>query len=164
MLVNKTIQDQVENNSIQLEEIVNKIVASYTDKLDDYMNKIHTVLVDEGDDLTESELAKIMIVLNSYAYFLGAKAEMSAIKSDVSEMVYNERYNLELLTASGTVAARSSIASSKSQEEEVIKIIYNRVYKILKNKLDSTIRMSDGVKKIISLRVKAMELAGRSNA
>jgi hypothetical protein len=120
--------------------------------------------VDEGDDLTESELSKIMIVLNSYAYFLGAKAELSAIKSDVSEMVYNERYNLELLTASGTVAARSSIASSKSQEEEVIKIIYNRVYKILKNKLDSTIRMSDGVKKIISLRVKAMELAGRSNA
>jgi hypothetical protein len=59
MLVNKTIQDQVENNSIQLEGIVNKVVASYTDKLDDYMNKIHTVLVDEGDDLTESELAKI---------------------------------------------------------------------------------------------------------
>lgn len=161
MIINKTLQDNVETNALQLEEIVNRIVSSYTDKLDEYMSKIRTVLVDEGDDLTESELSKIMIVLNTYAYFLGTKAELSAIKSDVSEMVYNERFNLEMLSATGTVANRTAISASKSQEEEVIKIIYNRVYKILKNKLDSTIRMSDGVKKIISFRVKAMELAGR---
>lgn len=164
MLINKILQDKVEDNSLELEDIVNSIVSKYTDKLDEYMSKIHSVLTDDGDELTEADMAKILITLNSYAYFIGAKAEISALRADVSEMVYSERYNLELLASSGTVAARSSIAASKSQEEEVIKIIYGRVYKILKNKLDATIRMSDGVKKIISLRVKAMELAGRSNA
>lgn len=161
MTINKELQNKVENNALQLEEIVNRIVSSYTDKLDEYMNKIHDVLTDDADELTESDMAKILIVLNSYAYFIGSKCEISALRADVAEMVYNEKYNISLLDASGTVATKSSIAASKAQEEEVIKIIYNRVYKILKNKLDSTIRMSDGVKKIISLRVKAMELAGR---
>ena len=163
-LIDKDIQNRVENNAEKLEEIVNDIVDKYTDKLDAYMKKIHTVLTEEADELTEQELCKIMIVINSYSYFLGTKCELAGIKQDVSEMVYSEKYNHEFLVATGTINAKNATATLNTVDEDVIKIIYARVYKILKNKLDNTIRMSDGVKKIISLRVKAMELAGRSNA
>ena len=42
MLINKTLQDKVEDNSLELEDIVNSIVSKYTDKLDEYMEYKYT--------------------------------------------------------------------------------------------------------------------------
>lgn len=158
MLVNKTIQDQVENNSLQLEGIVNKIVAKYTGELDDYIDKIKDFLVNSEDELTDTDLNKILITLCTYSYFITSKQELLGIRADISEMVRQTKYSENYINSAGTIANRQMLSELAAKEEEVVSTVYNRAYKLLKNKADVITRYIDSVKKILSVRMSLMEL------
>lgn len=66
------------------------------------------------------------------------------------------------MQSTGTVEFKKNQAESLVKEEDVVSLIYSRAYKMLKGKMDNTIRMSDAIKKIISNRIKVMELSLKS--
>lgn len=163
MKLNDAIKTQVESDSLILEQIVNDIVSSYTKELDDYVDKIKAVLDDNTDELTEQDLNQIMIKLCSYMYFVSSKQELLGIKSDIAEALRDERYNTAFMNATGTVASKESQALSAIKEEEVIKIVYERAYKILKNKYNAIDKWIDAIKKILTMRIQLMNLGVKSN-
>lgn len=160
--MNKQLQDHVEAHSKIIEEMVTEIVSKYADDLDKYIYNIERVLNNPDEEIDDNDLNRIMIRLSTYAYFVGSKSELAAIRKDVSEMVRNEKYNNFFMNISGTVANKTAEATSQIHEEAVIAIIYDRVYKILKIKYDSTVRLIDTVKKIISMRIQQMQLGTRN--
>lgn len=163
MKLNYAIKTQVESDSLVLEQIVNDIVSSYTKELDDYVDKIKAVLDDNTDELTEQDLNQIMIKLCSYMYFVSSKQELLGIKSDIAEALRDERYNTAFMNATGTVASKESQALSAIKEEDVIKIVYERAYKILKNKYNAIDKWIDAIKKILTMRIQLMNLGVKSN-
>lgn len=159
MNINKELQDKVESDSSVIDSIVVDIVDKQTKELDDYINKIRHVLERDADNLTLEDLNRIMIRLCTYSYFLISKQELIGVRQDISEAIRAERYNDAYINLSvGTVAKKTATANEAVKEEAVIALIYNRAYKILKGKFDSTVRMVDAVKKIISARIQVMQL------
>ena len=163
MKLNEAIKTQVESDSLVLEQIVNDIVSSYTKELDDYVDKIKAVLDDNTDELTEQDLNQIMIKLCSYMYFISSKQELLGIKADIAEALRDEKYNTAFMNATGTVASKESQALSAIKEEDVIKIVYERAYKILKNKYNAIDKWIDAIKKILTMRIQLMNLGVKSN-
>lgn len=163
MIVNEVTKATIEADSQVLENIVNDIVNSYTKELDEYVNKIKSVLDDDTDGLTEHDLNQIMIKLCSYMYFIGSKQELLGIRADISDALRDEKYNLAFMSATGTVASKESQALNAIKEEEVIKVIYDRAYKIMKNKYAAVDKWIDAIKKILSMRIKLMEVGIRNN-
>lgn len=163
MVVNEVTKATIEADSQTLENIVNDIVKSYTKELDEYVNKIKSVLDDDTDGLTEHDLNQIMIKLCSYMYFIGSKQELLGIRADISDALRDEKYNLAFMSATGTVASKESQALNAIKEEEVIKVIYDRAYKIMKNKYAAVDKWIDAIKKILSMRIKLMEVGIRNN-
>nr|DAT40266.1 MAG TPA: hypothetical protein [Caudoviricetes sp.] len=147
----------VEEESTQIETIVNEIVNSVTKEIDDYIENIKHEL--DGDDLTISELNLILMRLCSFSYYLASKQEMVGIRQDISSTIEKERFNLHFINSTGTVASKTSQAEEKTKEERVISIVWEKSYKILKNKYDSINRYIDSIKKIITTKVKEMELS-----
>ena len=160
--MNKQLQDHVEAHSKIIEEMVTEIVSKYADDLDKYIYNIERVLNNPDEEIDDNDLNRIMIRLSTYAYFVGGKSELAAIRKDVSEMVRDEKYNNFFMNISGTVANKTAEATSQIHEEAVIATIYDRAYKILKIKYDSTVRLIDTVKKIISMRIQQMQLGTRN--
>lgn len=163
MVVNEVTKATIEADSQVLENIVNDIVNSYTKELDEYVNKIKSVLDDDTDGLTEHDLNQIMIKLCSYMYFIGSKQELLGIRADISDALRDEKYNLAFMSATGTVASKESQALNAIKEEEVIKVIYDRAYKIMKNKYAAVDKWIDAIKKILSMRIKLLEVGIRNN-
>ena len=163
MIVNEVTKATIESDSQILENIVNEIVNSYTKELDEYVNKIKSVLDDDTDGLTEHDLNQIMIKLCSYMYFIGSKQELLGIRADISDALRDEKYNLAFMSATGTVASKESQALNAIKEEEVIKVIYDRAYKIMKNKYAAVDKWIDAIKKILSMRIKLMEIGVKGN-
>jgi len=163
MVVNEVTKATIEADSQTLENIVNDIVKSYTKELDEYVNKIKCVLDDDTDGLTEHDLNQIMIKLCSYMYFIGSKQELLGIRADISDALRDEKYNLAFMSATGTVASKESQALNAIKEEEVIKVIYDRAYKIMKNKYAAVDKWIDAIKKILSMRIKLLEIGVKGN-
>ena len=163
MVVNEVTKATIEADSQTLENIVNDIVNSYTKELDEYVNKIKSVLDDDTDGLTEHDLNQIMIKLCSYMYFIGSKQELLGIRADISDALRDEKYNLAFMSATGTVASKESQALNAIKEEEVIKVIYDRAYKIMKNKYAAVDKWIDAIKKILSMRIKLLEIGIKGN-
>jgi len=152
----------IEEKALIIENLVNEVVNKYTDDLDDYMIKIRNVLESSTDELTNQDMNKILVRLTSYSYFLGAKLEIAGIRADVSEAFRAEKYNNTYLnTSTGTVAYKQSTAEESAKEEAMVALIYKRVYKILKAKCDACDRLSDAIKKVISVRVAEMGLGAK---
>ena len=96
-------------------------------------------------------------------YFVSSKQELLGIKSDIAEALRDERYNTAFMNATGTVASKESQALSAIKEEDVIKIVYERAYKILKNKYNAIDKWIDAIKKILTMRIQLMNLGVKSN-
>ena len=96
-------------------------------------------------------------------YFIGSKQELLGIRADISDALRDEKYNLAFMSATGTVASKESQALNAIKEEEVIKVIYDRAYKIMKNKYAAVDKWIDAIKKILSMRIKLLEIGVKGN-
>ena len=139
MQISKEAQKRVEAGSESLTLILDELSAEYVKPMDDYVDKIKRCLEDGISTLTLDELNKIMLRLSAYNYFLAGKIEKAGIKS--------------------SVAQKTAVALEAITEEEVVNIVYQRLYKAVKAKYDSTVRLIEGLRKIITAKIEEMKLA-----
>lgn len=153
------IRDRIENNSSQLENIVNDIINPYCKDLDKYVKFIADCLHDGENPPTDAELEDFCMNLSTYIYFAGGMCEQLGIKDDIGKAIYKEIYNTARANQdSGTVADKNSLAELSTQQEQLTSVCYTRAYKVMKSKVENAQELLSSVKKVLSHRMQEQEL------
>lgn len=153
------IKHRVEDNSKQIDEIVEGIIKPYVEDLDRYVIFIRDCLKDGENPPTNTELEDFCMNLSTLIYFAGGLCEYLGIRDDIAKAVYKEMYNASRNSLTkGTVADKDTLASLSSQQEQVISICYTRAYKVVKSKVENAQELLSSCKKVLSHRMQEMEL------
>ena len=152
------LQERINDNSKMINDLTNKLVADYCKQLDDYVRFIQSILQDDKHPPTAQELDDFCLNLPVLLYFAGEAQENLGIKTDVAKAVKQEKYNEIYREVKGTIADKTSASELQVQSEEVTRIIYDRSYKIVKNKLEYASELLQSVKKVITRRTTELEL------
>nr|DAN24211.1 MAG TPA: hypothetical protein [Caudoviricetes sp.] len=150
-LVNSSLMQKIDMDSKTIETIVKQIVDKEVGFIDEYINNIKQALDEE--DLSIEELNRILIRLCIFSFHIAERQELIGVRSDIAEMLHKEVYNNNFLDSVGTIAKKQSLAEEMAKEEAVVSIVYNKAYKILKNRRDSIDRFADAVKKVIQSKI-----------
>lgn len=162
-LISKELLDKVEENSTEIDKIIQEIIERYSGELDEYMKFIMSILRNDEQPPTDVELDDFIMRLSSLIYFTSVGAEQMGIREDLSHSAYKEAYNMARnMQKTGTVADKNAQAEIEAQAERVINIIYSKSYKILKAKVDSAQEVLSSCKKVISRRMGEYELSRMS--
>lgn len=153
-----TLKDKVSDQSINMTQLIDKIVSEYCSPLDDLMKMIGEVLNDSVRP-SDEELDAWSCRLASCLYFVGEGVETIGVKQDISKAYKMEKYNNAYDSASGTISDKSAYAELQSQEEYLVHSIYTRAYKKANQKLDAGNEMLSSIKKVISRRMGAFALS-----
>lgn len=158
------IAENVEDNSIVIENIVNGIIEPYIKDLDNYVEVIRNKLKDGNRLPTTQELDSFCLNLSTYIYVASSMAEKLGIRDDISKAVYKEVYNNHRNSLKqGTVVDKNTTAELNSQHEQLTSICYSRAYKLVKTKVDNAQELLGSCKKVLSHRITEMELTRISN-
>lgn len=153
------LQEEIEENSKLMEDIVEQIVCQFSEDLDNYVYFIRGCLQNGERQLTNEELDDICMNLSTLIYYASYQCESLGIKDDISKALYKEIYHSKRSElSSGTVADKNSLAELQSQNEQLTAIAYSRAYKMLKAKVESAQELLSSAKKLVSRRMQEYEL------
>ena len=153
------VKNSVENNSSQIQEIVEGIIKPYCKDLDNYVDFIKSILADGENPPTSQELDDFCMNLSVYIYYASGMQEQLGIKDDIARAIYKEMYHSSRDSIDkGTVADKDSLAELASQQEYLVSVCYKRAYNIIKAKVSAAQEMLASVKKVISRRMQEVEI------
>lgn len=153
------IQEDVEDKSKIIDDIVYDIISPYCKDLDNYVSFIKDCLKDGENPPTDEELDDFNLNLATYIYFAGGMCEQLGIRDDIAKAVYKEMYHTARASQDkGTVADKDSLAELASQEQYIVSASYTRAYKTLKSKIESAQELLTSIKKTLSHRMQETEL------
>ena len=90
---------------------------------------------------------------------MSSHVEKVGLRSSIANIIRDEKYNKCYISIEkGTIADKQAQALEDVKEEELVNIIFDRAYKILKNRYSSAERLNDTLRKIISSKISEMEL------
>lgn len=166
--------ETVEESSNTILNISSNILKSYTQHLDDLMQDLYSKVADPSTNLSDTDLERYYLELTNLIYFMGEKLETVGVKDDISRAAAKEMYNKSYLdTAKSSIAVASTngkankltvseitaIAESAAINEQVVNMIFSRVYKQIKFKVDAAFEMIGTLRKIISKRMQEQQLS-----
>lgn len=155
------LQDRINNNSKLINDLTNKLVADYCKQLDNYVRFIQSLLQDDKHPPTAQELDDMVMTLPTLLFFTGEAQENLGIKADIAKAVRQEKYNSIYNTLSkGTINDKVNQTESQIQSEEITKIIYERAYRICKEKMTAAYELLGSIKKVITRRINETSLTG----
>ena len=144
------------------------VVKKYSQALDDLMKEIYVVCV-KNEDTSLENLEKYYLELSNMIYFMNEKVEQLGVYADMSSSASKEVFSKSYIAYSSnkdvegksktTVKENEAKASLDAQYEEVVASIYDRAYKIVKNKVSSGQDLCNCLRKIISSRMSEMQLS-----
>lgn len=143
---------RVESRSSSVEMAVKNIVDLHTKELQIVIHKIRDLLKDETDQLTDLEIDDIMLQLPILLFDVTDDQELVGMQSDLASQIYKESYNEAYKLARGTIADKQSVAELNAMAQKLDSLIYERAYKIIKQKINMAIETLNAVKKVQSTR------------
>lgn len=159
MNVNNTIVEHVEKDSSSLDSIIDKVVSESTGALEAYVDNIRKFLENGTEEVSLDDLNNMALRVASYLFFLSSHVEKVGLRSSIANIIRDEKYNKCYISIEkGTIADKQAQALEEVKEEELVNIIFDRAYKILKNRYSSAERLNDTLRKIISSKISEMEL------
>ena len=153
----------VENDSTQVNTIINDVVKEYSEDLDNIMKDIQdNIIIDNNPAIMTIE--KYFIELSSTLYNMCEKSERLGVFDSISKSKAQETYNMKYLehqssnmgkpgTKKPTVAESSAAAEMDALYDKTVNDIYSKAYKILKNKISAAETMISTLSKILSHRI-----------
>ena len=157
---------KVETSSAQVEEMVQALLGTRLNALDQYMEQVR-ICFSNGDELLDDALNKISLQLPTYLYDLVLFAQQLEMKKGVANETSKYAKNEALLNASGTVADKTAKAENSTIQDRINELAYKTAAAIVQKKLDGVMTMLDSVKKVRQAREKERtltNLAGSSVA
>ena len=149
---NTTCVDRVEGKSQPMENAVQMIVERHTGELEKVIHNIRQLLNDETDELTDKEIDNIMLQLPIILFDETDDQELVGMQSDLSSQIYKESYNEAYKIARGTIAHKNPAAELHTMTQKLDSLIYDRAYKIIKQKISMAIETLNAVKKVQASR------------
>lgn len=158
----KGLVNSVDTNSKYLDDIVDGLVESCCQELDDYIIYVKKLLDDVDTPITNEELDDIILTIPTLLYFAGNAQESLGIREDISKMDETGKYNQIFVEASGTVQAKQAYAKLQTQNETLATLVYQHACKKIKLRCDYACEILQSSKKILSRRVAELELSKSS--
>lgn len=147
-------KEEVSTTTIQVNEMVDEIVKHYCEGTDELMAKIKDILFAENDnELSNTELDSIVLKIPVLVYFASAGQEYVGLQEDVAKFARQLEFSKHFNRAAGTVADKTNYAETKANEEEVVRVVYSRAYKIIRGKMEMALELLQSAKKVISRRM-----------
>ena len=156
-------RERVSGTGVSVENAIKKIVSDYIGDLDNIIDNIRKLLNDDTDILTDQEIEDIMLQLPLLLYDLTDNQEVVGMQSDLSAMIYKEAYNQALQISRGTVAEKTAASELATMTEKIDTIIFDKSYKIIKQKISMAIEVLNAVKKIHSTRLQGASLGNKTS-
>lgn len=146
---------KVELNSELVEKIIGDEISKHCKELDKLCNNVKDIIYSDTEDLSISEYEQVAMKLSLLLYDLESVSEYLDIRTDVSQILQNDRYAFYFLGSkgAGTVTDRELTAKSSIQPEVVTTLIAKHIAKVIENKKNAAYNVLNTVKKIISLRI-----------
>lgn len=155
---NEILNQEILENSKLIEEIVYEICKNYTGDLDKIMNTCRNIFT-SNQKITNQEIEDLLAQLPSTLYFVNEGQETIGIRQDIAEITKKSNYNIERMKAEGTVADKNSAAESAVMNEAVNEIIYQRAYKMIRNKIELAQEMINSLKRIFDARMTEYQIS-----
>ena len=150
---NINYKERVLDKSNALEVAVQHIVDEHTAELTNIIKAIRNMLKDETDILSDQEIEDIMLHLPIILYDKTDDQEIVGLQSDLANQIYKEAYNEAYKLARGTIADKTSVAELNTMQNKLDQIIFDRAYKIIKQKINMAIETLNAVKKVQAMRM-----------
>lgn len=153
----------VEKYSTPIERVINNIVHNHVAELEIVIHRIRDMLKDDTDQLTDLEIDDIVLQLPILLFDITDDQELVGMQSDLASQIYREAYNEAYKIARGTVADKTSVAELTAMESRIDSIIYDRAYKIIKQKIDMARETLNAIKKVQASRQQRYDLGKFNN-
>lgn len=158
----------LENESYIAEAVYEKILTNYMESIDEVVNEVESIIkdIENGniDSYSNEDLEKVVIKIPMLMYKIGGDIERIGVRIDVVGASKLNKHNVTLLESEGTVAERKAIAEGSVIYDGILENVYKRVYKQIDRKLDYIDSLYNSIKKVMSLRIKELEVFRRENA
>ena len=159
MQIDSKTSDRIENRSEPLEVAVLSIVKRHTADLEQVITQLKSLLHDDTPELSDKEIDTIMLELPLLLFDITDDQEIVGMQSDFASQLYKESYNEAYKIAKGTVAERQTSAELDSMIQKLDSMIYDRAYKIIKQKVSLALEALNAVKKVQSSRQQRNDLS-----
>lgn len=154
---------QKAQNTIDMETIVHKIVDEKTKDVTVIIHKIRQLLKDETTELSDIEIDDILLQLPIVLYDSMEEQEIVGLELDMANQVHKEAYSEAYKLARGTIPEKNAIADLQTRAEQLEKILFDRSYKMIKQKFEMAIETLNAVKKVQAARQQRYDLNKFSN-
>ncbi len=144
---------ELDDNYDLVQNVINNIVVKYTENIDTLITNIRNAVNDIKYPITNEDLEQIVLKLPIELFYLNTAVESAGIKLDLSNQLKETLYNTYYNEISGTAKERDIYATEKLKEDNLVNVIYKRVYSILRNKIDSAYELLSSVKKVLTKRM-----------
>lgn len=145
-------RERIETKCKPAEDAVKSIVYEHTHELEEVIHKIRDMLKDDTDQLTDLEIDDIMLQLPILLFDKTDDQELVGLESDLSSQIHKEAYSEAYRAARGTIVDKQSMAELNAMAQKLDSYIYDRSYKIIKQKISLAVETLNAVKKIQSSR------------
>lgn len=160
MEVNKDILNRVENDSKLIDDVVVNVLEQYTGNINKYVDSIKEFLENGTEDMTLDDMNRISLRVASYLFFMSDKVCKASVRNSIAQQVRDEKYNQEYCNiTTGTIADRTAKATELVKQEEVINIIFDKVYRTIKLKYSALEKLADTIRKIQTVKVNEMQIS-----
>lgn len=154
---------RIGGSSVAIENAIHRIIDDHIGELNDVVEKIRAMLKDDTDILTDQEIEDILLQLPLLLYDVTDDQEVVGMQSDLAGLIYKESYNEALKIARGTVQEKTSASELATMTEKFDTVIYDRAYKIIRQKISMAIEILNAVKRIQATRTQGIELGNKTN-
>lgn len=161
----KKIKEQVmgiEKNSLTINNIVDEVVTSHTAELDSYIDNLRDILELSQTEITDEKLNEVILRLPIYIYYLSEIQEDMGIREDIAKTIRQDNYSRVYSETRGTVGDKTNKAELAVQEDTLVHIIHQRMYKEIKAKAEAADELLQSCKKILTRRIAEIEIGTRS--
>ena len=153
----------IEGSSIEMIEILNKVVSEYTAELDNIMHGIERDILQTTSPAIYT-IEQYFLNLSSCLYFMCENVEKLGVYDSISKSKAQEVYNNSYLNyqynnqKKPTVAELTAMSEQDALYDKTLNDLYNKAYKIVKNKVSAAETMISTLSKILSHRVQESQL------
>lgn len=141
-----------------IEDVIKNIVESKTKDVSIIIHQIRSMLKDNTTELSDLEIDDILLQLPIVLYDSMEEQEIVGMQLDMANQIYKEAQSEAYRLARGTISDKNAIADLSTRAEQLEKIIYDRSYKIIKQKFEMAVETLNAVKKVQASRQQKYEL------
>lgn len=147
-----------QSSTLDMEKIIRRIVDSKTENVSLIIHNIRDWLKDETTELSDLEIDDILLQLPIVLYDSMEEQEIVGMQLDMANQILKEAQSEAYRIARGTIKDKESVADLKTRAEQLEKILYDRSYKMIKQKFEMALETLNAVKKVQAARQQKYDL------